>query len=43
MKKLTKSISLTLAVLMRAAMTAVTCGAVSTANGTVTVNQAVVS
>lgn len=42
MKKLTKIIALTLAVLMLAAMTAVTCGAVSTANGTVTVNQAVV-
>ena len=42
MKKLTKIIAMTLAVLMLAAMTAVTCGAVSTATGTVTVKQAVV-
>lgn len=42
MKKLTKIIAMTLAVLMLAAMTVVTCGAVSTATGTVTVNQAVV-
>ena len=42
MKKLTKIIALTLAVLMLAAMTAVTCGAVSTATGKVTVKQAVV-
>ena len=42
MKKLTKIIALTLAVLMLAAMTAVTCGAVSTANGTVSVEKAVV-
>ena len=42
MKKLTKIIAMTLAVLMLAAMTAVTCGAASTSTGTVTVNQAVV-
>ncbi len=42
MKKLAKIIAMTLAVLMLAAMTAVTCGAVSTATGTVTVKQAVV-
>lgn len=42
MKTLTKIIAMTLAVLMLAAMTVVTCGAVSTATGTVTVNQAVV-
>lgn len=42
MKTLTKIIAITLAVLMLAAMTAVTCGAVSTATGTVTVKQAVV-
>ena len=42
MKKLTKIIALTLAVLMLAAMTVVTCGAASTPTGTVTVNQAVV-
>ena len=42
MKTLTKIIAMTLAVLMLAAMTVVTCGAASTSNGTVTVNQAVV-
>ncbi|WP_407723913.1 isopeptide-forming domain-containing fimbrial protein [Ruminococcus sp. JL13D9] len=42
MKKLTKIIAMTLAVLMLAAMTAVTCGAVSDAKGTVTVEKAVV-
>ena len=42
MRTLTKIIAMTLAVLMLAAMTAVTCGAVSTATGTVTVKQAVV-
>ena len=42
MKKLAKIIAMTLAVLMLAAMTVVTCGAVSTATGTVTVKQAVV-
>lgn len=42
MKKLTKIIAMTLAILMLAAMTAVTCGAVSTANGTVSVERAVV-
>ena len=42
MKTLTKIIAMTLAVLMLAAMTAVTCGAASTANGTVSVERAVV-
>lgn len=42
MKKLTKIIAMTLAVLMLAAMTVVTCGAVSNAKGTVTVEKAVV-
>ena len=42
MKKLAKIIAMTLAVLMLAAMTVVTCGAVSTATGKVTVKQAVV-
>ena len=42
MKKLAKIIAMTLAVLMLAAMTAVTCGAVSDAKGTVTVEKAVV-
>ena len=42
MKKLTKIIAMTLAVLMLAAMTVVTCGAASNAKGTVTVKQAVV-
>lgn len=42
MKKLTKIIAMTLAVLMLAAMTAVTCGAASTSTGTVTVDKAVV-
>ena len=42
MKKLTKIIAMTLAVLMLAAMTVVTCGAASTSTGTVTVDQAVV-
>ena len=42
MKTLTKIIAMTLAVLMLAAMTVVTCGAVSTPTGTVTVKQAVV-
>ena len=42
MKTLTKIIAMTLAVLMLAAMTVVTCGAASTPTGTVTVNQAVV-
>ena len=42
MKKLTKIIAMTLAVLMLAAMTAVTCGAASTPTGTVTVDKAVV-
>ena len=36
MKTLTKIIAMTLAVLMLAAMTVVTCGAASTSNGTVT-------
>ena len=42
MKKLTKIIAMTLAVLMLAAMTVVTCGAASTSTGTVTVDKAVV-
>ena len=42
MKKLTKIIAMTLAVLMLAAMTVVTCGAASNAKGTVTVDKAVV-
>ena len=42
MKTLTKIIAMTLAVLMLAAMTVVTCGAVSNAKGTVTVEKAVV-
>ena len=42
MKKLAKIIAMTLAVLMLAAMTVVTCGAVSNAKGTVTVEKAVV-
>ena len=42
MKKLTKIIAMTLAVLMLAAMTVVTCGAASNAKGTVTVEKAVV-
>ena len=42
MKTLAKIIAMTLAILMLAAMTAVTCGAGSTANGTVSVEKAVV-
>ena len=42
MRTLTKIIAMTLAVLMLAAMTVVTCGAVSNAKGTVTVEKAVV-
>ena len=42
MKKLTKIIAMTLAVLMLAAMTVVTCGAASTSNGKVSVEKAVV-
>ena len=42
MRTLTKIIAMTLAVLMLAAMTVVTCGAVSKAKGTVTVEKAVV-
>jgi len=42
MRTLTKIIAMTLAVLMLAAMTVVTCGAVSTSNGKVSVEKAVV-
>ena len=42
MRTLTKIIAMTLAVLMLAAMTVVTCGAVSNAKGTVTVEKEVV-
>ena len=42
MKKLTKIIAMTLAVLILAAMTVVTCGAASNAKGTVSVEKAVV-